>query len=243
VGAFYPFFRNHNADWPVDHEPWRFGERIEALCREAIALRYHLLPFFYQLFYAMHTTGAPMVRPLFWHYPRDRATYPPADQFMLGEELVVAPVVERGACCRCVYLPEGTWYDFSGQKEYAGGRNHLVDVDLASIPLFVRQSAVLPVMDPVDSTARFDRTKLTLKIYPGTGERQQVYYEDDLHSNAYRTGDFALNSIRRTADSVTVELAPESNIDTVTLQHPAESTTWSSTAYKKTKKITHPLAP
>ncbi|MBD3240301.1 MAG: DUF4968 domain-containing protein [Chitinivibrionales bacterium] len=210
LGAFYPFFRNHSAIGTRNQEPWTFGPEVEQACREAIERRYHLLPCFYQLFHEMHTTGAPVARPLFWHYPTDRRTYSCIDQFMLGRYLVVAPIVERGARSRLVYLPDGDWYHYETGERYTGNRECVVEAPLDSTPLFVRAGSVLPVMPVVQSTADIDTTTLTLEVFPGECGLAEKLYEDDGVSNAYRTGAFRLSDIAYREGVLSVRLAEDS---------------------------------
>ena len=110
VGAFYPFCRNHAAIGTRAQEPWTFGPEVEAICRKYLSLRYQLLPHLYNLFYEAAQTGAPVMRPLAWHYPKDPVTFNLNDQFMLGPNLLIAPILAPGLTARAVYLPKGRWY-------------------------------------------------------------------------------------------------------------------------------------
>jgi alpha-glucosidase len=177
LGAFYPFFRNHSMIESIRQEPWVFGEETEELIRRAIRMRYRLLPLFYQLFHQMHRTGAPLVRPLFWHYHGERAARV-TDQFLLGEDLLVAPVVERGARERMVWLPPGSWYDYHSGHLVGGDVTLVVDAPLETVNVYVRGGAVLPVAEVGNSTEDLDRRTLALEIYPG-GETEGLLWEDD----------------------------------------------------------------
>src|SRR5207253_2067208 len=83
LGAFTPFFRNHSNIGTMDQEPWAFGPKIEAICRQYIELRYQLLPYLYGLFVQAHRHGTPIMRPLFWQFQNDPVALPIHDQFML----------------------------------------------------------------------------------------------------------------------------------------------------------------
>ncbi len=218
LGAFYPFFRNHSAIGSCNQEPWVFGPDVEQACREAIELRYHLIPYLYQLFYEMHAGGTPVARPLFWHYPADSRTYTCTDQFMAGRYLIVAPIVERGARSRLVYLPDGDWYHYETGERYAGGTEYVVQAPLHSIPLFVRAGGVLPVMPVVQSTADIDPSVLTLEVFPGECGFAERLYEDDGWSNAYREGKFRLSDIGYGDGTLSVNLAEMSSYERVVVR-------------------------
>jgi len=185
AGAFYPFCRNHSAAGTRAQEPWAFGPEVEAICRRYLELRYQLLPYLYQLFHQAAETGAPVMRPLVWHYPQDSATFNLHDQFMLGPDLLVAPVLAPGLTARAVYLPEGAWYRWGhGQTTPLHGPGHLVaSAPLEELPLFVRGGAILPMWSLAQHTGAIDRASLRLHVWPGKGYLS--LYEDDGATQAY----------------------------------------------------------
>ena len=121
VGVFSPFMRVHAELGSPDKEPWSFGPRYEAINKRTIELRYQLLPYIYNVMQQAGETGVPAMRPLFLEYPNDEATAAIDDEFLLGSDLLVAPVLREGASERAVYLPKGDWYDYwTGRR--SGGR-------------------------------------------------------------------------------------------------------------------------
>jgi alpha-glucosidase len=146
AGAFTPFFRNHNCDRRAQ-EPWAFGEPWLSICRKYLKLRVRLLPYLYTVFEESCRTGAPVMRPMFFDYPQDPEAYNLGDQFMLGGQLLVAPVVKAGVRAREVWLPEGIWTDFWTGERLKGGRYHLALAPLDTLPLFLRQGAILPLWE------------------------------------------------------------------------------------------------
>src|SRR5262249_1730908 len=146
LGAFTPFFRNHSNIGTIDQEPWAFGTRVEAICRKFIELRYRLLPYFYGLFAEAHRRGVPIIRPMFWHHQNDPIAVSISDQFLLGADLLVAPMLQPGATVRSVYLPGGIWFDFWSGTAFRGGQHVLVEAALDTMPLFVRAGAILPMI-------------------------------------------------------------------------------------------------
>ena len=189
VGIFYPFFRNHCWMYAWPQEPWAFNEDVEKHCRKLIEWRYRLLPYIQNLFYDHLHTGAPLMRPLSWHYPNDREAVECDDQFMFGENILVAPILERGKTARPVYLPEGLWHPIEGGKPLEGGRLHNVSWALDAIPAFVKDGSIIPLSDVMQSTVDYDKTAITFRCY-GT-KCDGILYDDDGISFGYQKGDFS----------------------------------------------------
>src|SRR6266403_5319473 len=121
VSFLAPFCRNHKNIDSYDQEPWRFGKYYEDIIRKYLKLRYQLLPFLYTTLEESHRTGAPLFRPLMLNYQDDENTYNIDDEFMIGNDLLVAPIVKPDVTRRLVYLPKGKWYDYWTNKKYEGG--------------------------------------------------------------------------------------------------------------------------
>ncbi|GGW76530.1 glycoside hydrolase family 31 protein [Streptomyces griseoloalbus] len=145
LGAYLPLFRTHAAPRAGGRDPWEFGAEVLDHARVVFAERRRLLPYFVTLAYLARRTGAPYVRPLWWSAPEERAVRDCEDAFLLGDCLLVAPVLEPGAERRAVRLPRGRWYDTATERAYEGPGQVLVDAPLGRIPVFARAGAVLPV--------------------------------------------------------------------------------------------------
>lgn len=145
LGAYLPLFRTHAAIDVGRREPWEFGPQVLEHARAALADRERLHPYFVTLSRLASLTGAPYVRPLWWGAPGDRALRDCEDAFLLGDALLVAPVLERGADRRAVRLPRGRWYDTASGEVYDGPGQVLLDAPLSRIPVLARAGAVLPV--------------------------------------------------------------------------------------------------
>ncbi|WP_413756261.1 glycoside hydrolase family 31 protein [Streptomyces sp. MMBL 11-3] len=141
LGAYLPLFRTHAGAG----EPWAFGDEVLEHARVALVERRRLLPYFMTLAHLARRTGAPYVRPLWWGAPEDRALRDREDAFLLGDCLLVAPVLEPGTVRRAVRLPRGRWYDVVTEEAYEGPAQVLVEAPLSRIPVLVRAGAVLPV--------------------------------------------------------------------------------------------------
>ncbi|WP_327282374.1 glycoside hydrolase family 31 protein [Streptomyces sp. NBC_01205] len=148
LGSYLPLFRTHSAIWAGRREPWEFGPEAEEAARAVLAERERLRPYFLTLAQLARRTGAPYVRPLWWGAPEDRALRDCEDAFLLGDALLVAPVLECGADRRAVRLPRGRWYDTATGTAYEGPGQILLDAPPGRIPVLARAGAVLPVRRP-----------------------------------------------------------------------------------------------
>lgn len=164
LGSLMPFFRVHCTLYAPRQEPWSFGRRALDLSRRLLRRRYRLLPLLYRLALEAHTTGLPIVRPLHMHY--DMPGGAGADQFLLGDSLLAAPVLEKGAGRRDVWLPAGSWVDWNSGVEHAGGQLITVDAPLGGTPLFVRAGAALFLATPGRNAEETLRGPLALEITP-----------------------------------------------------------------------------
>ncbi|MFJ9416440.1 glycoside hydrolase family 31 protein [Streptomyces sp. NPDC101227] len=147
LGAYLPLFRTHSALGAGRREPWEYGSEVLEHARTALRGRERLLPYFHTLGQLARLTGAPYVRPVWWNAPRDRGLRNCEDAFLLGDGLLVAPVLEGGVTRRSVRLPRGRWYDTATGRAYEGPGQVVVDAPLSRIPVLARAGAVLPVAD------------------------------------------------------------------------------------------------
>ena len=145
LGAYLPLFRTHASLRAGRREPWEFGAEVLEHARVALVERRRLLPYFVTLAHLARRTGAPYVRPLWWAAPEERALRECDDAFLLGDCLLVAPVLAPGADRRAVQLPWGRWYDTATGRAYEGPGQVFVEAPLGRIPVFARAGAVLPV--------------------------------------------------------------------------------------------------
>ncbi len=184
VGAFMPFFRIHSVIGSPPQEPWAFGPEIESIAARYIEWRYRLLPYLYSAVWQAAQTGLPIVRALALAYPDDPATYSLDDEFLFGESLLVAPVVEEGATSREIYLPAGGWYDFWTGEQHEGPRRITCDAPLDTLPLYARAGSVIPLWPVMQYAVEKRPEALALRVYLGEGE--STFYEDDGESPAPR---------------------------------------------------------
>lgn len=140
--------------------PWLHPQVTDHI-RHAIELRYRLMPYLWSLFERASSHHEPIIRPTFYDFPEDAQCLQDSDDFMVGRDLLAAPVVEEGATIRSVYLPKlpegGQWFDFETGAAFASGQWHTVDAPLGKLPLFARAGAAIPCAAPVPGqVARHD---------------------------------------------------------------------------------------
>lgn len=219
--TFTPFFRNHTNLGTIAQEPWALGAEVEEISRRFLQLRYQLLPYLYGRFAEARESGTPIMRPLLWHYQNDPVAVTCGDQFLLGRDLLVAPILRQGARARSVYLPNDVWYDFWTGERYIGGAHIVAAAPLETVPLFVRAGAILPLVETRQHVdARPDNTVL-LQCWPGA-PGSQVWYEDDGRSNDYLSG--AVH--QRTLSSQTRGRSFQLEIGAATGEFPSAVNTW-----------------
>jgi len=192
MGAFLPLFRNHSSLWSASQEPWIFGEPYLSLNRDAIELRYRLLPYLYTATWQCAQNGTPIARPLLWAYTDDPTARATDDEFLCGDALLIAPVYRPGASSREVYLPAGEWFDFWTDERHAGPVTLTAAAPLERIPVYVRAGTVLPTWPVLQHSDVQEVDKLVVHVYPGDG--RSWLYEDDGHSMGYEDGEYRVMS-------------------------------------------------
>jgi alpha-glucosidase len=210
-GAFQPRFSIHSAN--TDNtvtEPWMYPDCTN-LVRDAIRLRYRLNPFYYALMARAHETGLPILQPMVSAFQNDPACDENSIDFMVGDALLVANVVEKGQTLRKVYFPAGErFYDLRTRQAYEGGRTVGIPVTLASIPMFLRSGAILPISDKeIENLHREAATDLRL-ICAADQDGAFTLYEDDGITDAFESGVYRRTQVTMHAGARTVlRFAPE----------------------------------
>jgi alpha-glucosidase/alpha-D-xyloside xylohydrolase len=209
--AFCPVFRSHGRVWTL-HLPWGWNQgapieevaretrftipeaeyhnaAVEPICKKYLELRYRMMPYLYSAVRETTKTGLPVMRALWLHYPNDPIAVARGDEYLWGRDILVAPVVEKGATERKVYLPAGAWYDFWTNERHDGGREVTRKVDLETMPLFVRAGAIVPMGPLKQYTAEKVDGPLDISVYPGA-DGSFLHYEDDGSSFNFRKGEW-----------------------------------------------------
>lgn len=191
AGAFQPFFRAHSHIETKRREPWLYEPSTTALIRDANRRRYALIDFWYTLFYEHSISGLPVMRPLFQEFPAEEDTYTIDDEYMLGNALLVRPVVEPGVSSVKVYLPGAAsrtlWYDVDSYHAHHANGYLTYDVTLAKIPVFQRGGAIVPRKERVRrSSALMADDPYTLVVALDiNGTAQGSLYIDDGETYEY----------------------------------------------------------
>eukprot|EP01121_Diplochlamys_sp_Union-15-3_P010462 TRINITY_DN2937_c0_g2_i5.p1 TRINITY_DN2937_c0_g2~~TRINITY_DN2937_c0_g2_i5.p1 ORF type:complete len:647 (-),score=113.04 TRINITY_DN2937_c0_g2_i5:37-1704(-) len=211
AGVFYPFFRAHAHIDTKRREPWLFEDHITDNIRQAIRLRYTLLPYFYTAFFHSHKYNDPIYRPLWVEFPNDTSTFSIEDQFLFGSSLLIKPVTSQGASSISVYFPgEQVWYDWSSSTPYSGGTTATINTPLNYIPVFQRGGSIIPtkmrarrsssqmVDDPYTLFIALDRNK----------EASGELYVDDGKTFEYRNGKYIRRKFDLTKENANLRLTP-----------------------------------
>jgi alpha-glucosidase (family GH31 glycosyl hydrolase) len=215
-GAFCPSFRSHGRTW-MTSLPWGWGlsnmgviednkknaadqndkrnirqaemnnPLIEPITKKYTELRYQLLPYNYSLAWEARQTGMPFMRALWLYYPKDEIARHTGSEYLWGKDMLIAPVFEKGATSREVYLPKGDWYDWWTNDKLAGGQTVKRAVTLTDMPIYVKAGAIIP-FDPIRQyTAEPVKEPTTIKVYKGA-DGDFTLYKDDGISEEYLKG-------------------------------------------------------
>ncbi|OQR69905.1 neutral alpha-glucosidase AB-like [Tropilaelaps mercedesae] len=193
MAAYQPFFRGHAHHDSKRREPWLFDEKVNTIVRDQIRMRYSMLPLWYTLFYENEQNGQPPMRPVWWDFTDDRESFALDDSHLVGDRLLVRPVLTQGATSVEIYFPgkNTVWYDFLTHQKFAGGIKLTQAVTLSSIPVFqrggsilftkerIRRCSALQAKDPYTITVALDKDS--------TFANGTVYIDDEL-SFDYRSG-------------------------------------------------------
>lgn len=160
-GFLLPFANLHGS---TPREPWHYGEDAVSIFRKYAELRYSLLPYLYSCAYRASDAGIPMMRPLFLEFQDDLTTYHIEHQYMLGDSIMVVPILDERESCR-LYLPEGIWYDLWTQESLQDGKWISYKTPIDIIPLFVKAGSIIPTCEPTTHVDEKGYGTLTLNIY------------------------------------------------------------------------------
>jgi alpha-glucosidase len=196
IGAFNPYFRSHSAVNTRSSEPWTYGEEALEIARNYISLRYKLMPYLYSTFYEAAQDGLPVMRSLAINYTHDQNIYSPdfESQYLFGHAFLVAPFAS-GQNYGKVYFPAGKWYDLYTDEAEQGGQSKIIELSAHKLPVFVKESSIVPMQSLVQSTSEQPTDTLVVHVYKGDVNNSFVYYEDDGQSYDYENGAFYKRNI------------------------------------------------
>ena len=202
-GVFQPIYRPH-AQEEVPSEPVYRSDKAKRLSKQAIELRYQLLPYNYHTVYQNHMHGTPLMRPLFFEEPNNEKLFDYDDAYLWGDNFLVAPIVEPGKEKKDIYFPKtSSWFDFYTDTKYEGGQTHTVEVKEESIPTFVRGGAFIPMAQPMQTTKKYSGNKLMLHYFfdPEVQKSSSHLYNDDGATvNAYEKKQYEILTFQASQD-------------------------------------------
>ena len=194
MGPFIPIFRNHSNMYTRRQEPWAFGPRAEKIAKKSIELRYELLPYIYDLYYISHKEGLPIFRPMIMEYEKDMNLLNMREQFMLGENMIVAPVLYEGERSKTVYLPKGIWFNYFTMEKLQGGKWYKLPCELDEILVFVKEGAIIPTYNKKFRNVKERPKNILVKVF---GENAKgFHYNDDGHTMEYLEGKYTYMDIK-----------------------------------------------
>lgn len=192
MGAFTPTLRTHAQLKP---EPYHYPE-MEKISKQYIKMRYQWLPYNYSLAYENARYGLPLARPLNFRGENPGKDYADLDdEYMWGDEVLVAPVMEAGATQRSVLFPKGEWISWwNPAKTYQGGKRYTVPAPLDQLPLFVKAGSFIPQYDrPIENVEQYDPSFLSVRYYPAPYKSEYTLFEDNRKSpTSIEDGEYAL---------------------------------------------------
>ena len=204
AALFSPLYRNHASMGTRAQEPWVFGEPTLSIYRKYLKLRYRFIPFLYDLCYKETKNGLGIMRPLVLNYDQDPTVRTMNDEYMVGDELLVAPVVQESQNTLAVYLPAGEWIDFWNGVEYAGRRSILVEAPIDKLPLFVKKNTIIPWGPEVSHISDEPNETMTFRLY---GQHASyIHYQDNGLDFAYQSGEYNLYQIKASQNGATIDM-------------------------------------
>ena len=194
-GVFQPIYRPH-AQEEVPAEPVFREPKTKALAKESIELRYKLLPYNYTLAFQNNQTGAPLMRPLFFDEPNNRALQTKVTSYLWGNDFLIVPIMEAGKKEQDVYFPKNSnWFDFYTDEKFKGGQTKTIATHPNYIPTYVRAGAFISMGNPMQSTEDYDANNLEIHYYFDASVKEskgQLYNDDGVTANAFEKGKYEL---------------------------------------------------
>jgi len=183
-----PIMRVHST-FDEHRQPWVYGPVAEAAATQAINFRYSLIPSLYSWEHEASDTGVGVVRPMFWEFPNDPRCANESSEWMLGEQLLAAPIVDKGATSKTIYLPAGHWFDYNTDKPFDGGQEVTLPVDVEKwldLPLFVRGGSIVATQSPLQYDGEHPVDQIVLDVWPDADRPAHfIFFDDDGRTYRY----------------------------------------------------------
>lgn len=215
MGAFTPSMRTHAQLKP---EPYHYP-KYEPILKDFIKMRYQWLPYNYTLAYENAAFGLPLARPLNFNGDNPGEKFASVDdEYLWGDNVLVAPVMTKGAVSRKVLFPAGEWVNwYDSSLRYKGGTTATVKAPLSRLPLFVKTGSFIPqYMEHIENTGQYDPTFLTVRYYPSAEETGYTLYDDNrISPTSLADGNYQLINFtgQHTGDSLDIRLSADGRYD------------------------------
>lgn len=190
------FVSNARIHGITPREPWVFGKKALEVFKHYAKLRYRMIPYLYTVSYIASKTGHPVLRPMLFEFPADENVYELTEQFMLGGDLLIAPVLEKGKRRKKVYFPEGKWIDWHDLLEYEGPGFQEVNSPLERLPIFARKKSIVPLGPEVNFVDE-NTQPITLLVFD----------PEESNSNFYNGDEIAISSAKE-KNSIVFRISP-----------------------------------
>lgn len=190
LAIFHPFCRVHSSQDDGDQEPWSFGEETLDVFREAVELRYKMLPYHYTAFWQHHKTGYPILTPLSFYDQYDPETHSRDHEFLCGDHILTAPITKEKDATKEIYLPQGKWFNFWDDSLHFGGAETSCKLTNYTFPLFVKEGAIIPMYPVQQYVGEKVIDTVSLHIYYKQGEEVSYYFDDAHDGYGYEDGDY-----------------------------------------------------
>ncbi|WP_299228746.1 glycoside hydrolase family 31 protein [uncultured Psychroserpens sp.] len=198
LGVFHPFCRVHSSGDHGDQEPWAFDEDVTDIVRKFIEIRYQLLPYLYTAFWHHIDQGTPILKSLVLYDQDDVHTHYRTDEFIFGDKILVCPVIEPNARGRRMYIPRGYWYNYWTNERIKGGKEMWVDADIDSMPIFVKEGAIIPKYPIQQYVDELQIDEVKLDVYYKEGKDYSTLYDDAEDGYDYTKGRYSLRTFKLT---------------------------------------------
>ena len=205
--------RLHSTRDPVlDRRPWTYSPEVLDATRKAFHLRSQLMLYIYSTAAQSHFESKPFIRSMYLEYPRSEEAYRVPGQYLLGDHLLIAPIVEArqgGLARQTVWFPEGVWWDLMTHERIEGGQILEIAKPLDQFPVYVRASTPMPMQPYRARMASAPLNELLIRVFEGpVGVGSYNYlYEDDGLSRAYELGQYAMTPLYFTREGNRLRLS------------------------------------
>ncbi len=214
-GALSPSLRLHATKDPLaERRPWKYPEEAFRAAKAAFQWRYELVPYLYSMARVARDTGVSLCRPMYYEQPGEDAAYAARYQYYFGDQMIAAPIVhpadpDTGLAAADVWVPEGTWIEYTTKETFTGPGWFRLLGDLDRVPMLMKAGAILPLAPPFEkpsaghmasgTTDAIPQDQLVISVFPGKAGRFRLYEDDGITSD-YQTGQYEWTEITTRMD-------------------------------------------